>query len=135
MAGVSSSLQELLRIHLHRIWQIRSSYAPGPLRSDKTRALRTVSHGRDGTMATYVIFHEVDDVDHWLKSPKRDELFGPKGITYRTFYDPQGSKRVGLIFEIPDMDAFQELMQSEPAAEAMEYDGVHPDTILVLQEG
>jgi len=60
---------------------------------------------------------------------------GPKGITHRTFYDPQGSKRVGLIFEIPDMNAFQELMQSEAAAEAMKYDGVHPDTILVLQEG
>ena len=86
-------------------------------------------------MATYVIFHEVDDVDHWLKSPKRDELFDPKGITHRTFYDPQGSKRVGLIFEIPDMEAFQELMQSEAAAEAMKYDGVHPDTIVVLQEG
>jgi len=33
------------------------------------------------------------------------------------------------------MEAFQELMQSEAAAEAMKYDGVHPDTILVLQEG
>ena len=86
-------------------------------------------------MATYVVFHEVDDVDHWLKSPKRDELFGSKGITHRTFYDPQGSKRVGLIFEIPDMDAFQELMQSDAAAAAMKYDGVHPDTILILQEG
>jgi hypothetical protein len=86
-------------------------------------------------MATYVVFHEVDDVHHWLKSPKRDELFGSKGITHRTFYDPQGSKRVGLIFEIPDMDAFQELMQSDAAAEAMKHDGVHPDTILVLHEG
>ena len=70
-----------------------------------------------------------------IGSNRPNEFFGPQGITHRTFYDPQGSKRVGLIFEIPDMDAFQELMQSEAAAEAMKYDGVHPDTILVLQEG
>jgi hypothetical protein len=101
---------------------------PGPARCERPLG------GREGTMATYVVFHEVDDVDHWLKSPKRDELFGPTGITHRTFYDPQGSKRVGLIFEIPDMEAFQELMQSDAAAEAMKYDGVHPDTILILQE-
>jgi hypothetical protein len=86
-------------------------------------------------VATYLVFHEVDDVDHWLKSPKRDEFFGSRGITHRTFYDPQGSKQVGLIFEIPDIDAFQELMQSEEAAEVMKYDGLHPETILLLSEG
>ena len=42
-------------------------------------------------MATLMIFHEVDDVEHWLASPKREELFGPLGITVRTFRDPQGS--------------------------------------------
>lgn len=86
-------------------------------------------------MATYLAFHEVDDVEHWLGSPRREELFGPLGITTRTFHDPEGSKRVGLILEIPDLAAFQEVMQSEAAAEAMEYDGVHPDTLLVLTEG
>ena len=58
-------------------------------------------------MATYLAFHEVDDVNHWLSSPKRDEVFGPLGITARTFQDPQGSKRVGMIVEIPDFAAFQ----------------------------
>jgi hypothetical protein len=85
-------------------------------------------------MATYVIFHEVDDVDHWLSSPKRGELFGPMGITMRTFRDPEGSNRIGLIAEIPDMAAFQEFMQSETAAEAMNHDGVRPETLLVLAE-
>lgn len=85
-------------------------------------------------MATYVIFHEVDDVDHWLSSPKRGELFGPMGITIRTFRDPEGSNRIGLIAEIPDMAAFQEFMQSETAAEAMNHDGVRPETLLVLAE-
>lgn len=86
-------------------------------------------------MATYLVFHEVDDVDHWLKSTKRDELFGRLGITHRTFTDPEGSKRVGLIVEIPDLAAFQELLQSEEAAEAMKHDGVHPDTLLMLSSG
>ena len=39
-------------------------------------------------MATLLVFHEVDDVDQWLASPKRDEFFGPMGITARTFRDP-----------------------------------------------
>jgi hypothetical protein len=86
-------------------------------------------------MATYLAFHEVDDVDHWLSSTKREEVFGPLGITTRTFKDPQGSKRVGLIVEIPDFAAFQELMQTELAAEAMRHDGVHPDTLVILAEG
>ncbi|MFH5207932.1 hypothetical protein [Antrihabitans spumae] len=85
-------------------------------------------------MATYMVFHEVDDVASWLKSPKRDEVFGRLGVTYRTFVDPQGSKRVGLICEIPDMDAFQALLQSAEGGEAMKHDGVHPDTLLMLSE-
>ena len=85
--------------------------------------------------ATYLAFHEVDDVEHWLSSPKREEVFGPLGITARTFQDPQGSKRVGMIVDIPDFAAFQEFMQTEPAAEAMKHDGVHPDTLVILAEG
>jgi len=85
-------------------------------------------------MATLLAFHEVDDVDHWLSSPKRQEVFGPLGITIRTFTDPEGSKRVGLIAEIPDMAAFQELMQSQAGADAMKFDGVRPDTLLLLTE-
>jgi hypothetical protein len=94
-----------------------------------------VRQERTGPVATYLAFHEVDDVQHWLSSPKREEIFGPMGITARTFRDPEGSKRVGLIVEIPDMAAFQEFMRSEAAAEAMKYDGVHPETLLILSEG
>ena len=45
-------------------------------------------------MATYLAFHETDDVEHWLKSGKREEFFGPHGITARAFAtrtDPTGS--------------------------------------------
>jgi hypothetical protein len=80
---------------------------------------------------------EVDDVEHWLSSPKREEIFGPMGITARTFRDPEDSKRVGLIVEIPDIDmvAFQEFMQTDAAADAMKHDGVHPATLLILSDG
>jgi hypothetical protein len=46
-------------------------------------------------MATYVAFHEVHDVDHWLSSPKREEVFGPLGITVRTFKDPRARSALG----------------------------------------
>jgi hypothetical protein len=86
-------------------------------------------------MPTLIAFHEVDDVDHWLGSPKRAEVFGPLGIVIRTFRDPEGSNRVGLIADIPDMAAWQELMQSEAGADAMKFDGVRPETLVVLTEG
>jgi hypothetical protein len=86
-------------------------------------------------MRTIMIFHEVDDVDHWLKSPKRQELFGPLGMTVRTFVDPTGTNRVGLIAEVPSMEAFQEALEAPGAADAMKFDGVRPETIVVLTEG
>jgi hypothetical protein len=86
-------------------------------------------------VATYLVFHEVDDVEHWLSSPKREEVFGPMGITARTFHDPEGSNRVGLVVDIPDLAAYQEFMQTEAAADAMKHDGVRPETLLVLSEG
>lgn len=85
-------------------------------------------------MTTVIAFHDVDDVDHWLNSPKRDEVFGPEGITVRTFVDPGGSKRTGLIMEVPDMAELQEVMASEAGAEAMKYDGVHADSVVMLVE-
>jgi hypothetical protein len=85
-------------------------------------------------MATYLITHEVDDVDAWKASPNREKVFGPMGITVRAFTDPAGSNRVGLIAEIPDMKAFQAFMQTDAAATTMKHDGVRPETLLVLGE-
>lgn len=85
-------------------------------------------------MATYLITHEVDDVDAWKASPKRGEVFGPMGITVRTFSDPAGSHHVGLVAEIPDIEAFQAFMETDEAAEAMKHDGVRPETLLLLRE-
>jgi len=85
-------------------------------------------------MTTLIAFHEVDDVDHWLRSPKREEIFGSLGITVRTFVDPEKTNRVGLIAEIPDMAAFQAMMASQAGADAMKFDGVRPETLVMLVE-
>ena len=85
-------------------------------------------------MATYIAFHEVDDVDHWLHSPKRQELVGPMGITGQLFTDTARSNRVAVILEIPDMAAFQELLQSEAGADAMKFDGVRPETMVIFEK-
>ena len=86
-------------------------------------------------METMLVFHEVDDVEHWLASPKREEFFGPMGMTARTFKDPSGSNRVGLIVEVPDRATWERALQSQDAADAMKHDGVRPETIVALVEG
>ncbi|MEX1335284.1 MAG: hypothetical protein AB1Z66_08300 [Candidatus Limnocylindrales bacterium] len=85
-------------------------------------------------MTTVIAYHDVDDVDHWLDSPKREEVFGPLGIAVRTFVDPEGSKRTGVMLEVPDMAKFLDVMASEAAAAAMKHDGVHADTLVMLVE-
>jgi hypothetical protein len=80
-------------------------------------------------------FHEVKDVQHWVSSPKREEFFGPLGVTeIKTYTDPQGSNRVGLTMNVADMDAVMGAMQTQAGADAMEYDGVIPETLVILVE-
>ena len=83
-------------------------------------------------MTTLIITHTVTDVKHWLASPKRVEVFGPLGITVKTFTDPAGTNKVGLVADVPDMAAFTKFMQSPAAGEAMKYDGVQPESIQML---
>jgi hypothetical protein len=85
-------------------------------------------------MTMVIGYHEVDDSKHWLASPKREELMGPLGITVRTFVDPQNPNRAAVLFDVPDMAAFQALMQTQAAAEAMKHDGVRADTLVLLIE-
>ena len=86
-------------------------------------------------MPTVIAYHDVKDKDHWLASPKRKEFFGPLGVTnIRTFVDPENPSRVGLVVEIPDLDAVMGAMETEAAAEAMAHDGVLPETLVILVE-
>jgi hypothetical protein len=87
------------------------------------------------TMTTLVIIHEVDDVDHWRTSTRREEYFGPLGITARPFVDPDSSNRVGLIVECPSLESFQESLQGQGATDAMKFDGVRPETLTMFVEG
>jgi hypothetical protein len=85
-------------------------------------------------MRTIMIVHEVDDVAHWLASPRRREVFGPLGITVRTFVDSGQSNCVGLLVEAPSMELYREAVGSPGARAAMEHDGVRPDTLQVFIE-
>jgi hypothetical protein len=51
-----------------------------------------------------------------------------------TFVDPQNSQRTGLSMAIPDMSAFQAVLDSPAGAEAMKHDGVDPETLVLLIE-
>jgi hypothetical protein len=85
-------------------------------------------------MQTVVAVHEVDDVDHWAASPKRQEFFGAQGMSVRIFRDPQGSNRVAVLIETPDMETLEAALQTEEAAAAMEHDGVRPETLQMFVE-
>jgi hypothetical protein len=86
-------------------------------------------------MPTVIAHHDVKDTDHWLASPRRGEFFGTLGITnIRTFVDPENPNRVGLLIDVPDMDALLAALESDEAAAAMEHDGVHPETLVMLVE-
>lgn len=87
-------------------------------------------------MPTVIGHHNITkDTKHWLDSPKRKELFGALGITnIRTFVDPQNSKRVAVLMDVPDMDALAAAMQSKDAADAMAHDGVVPESLVILVE-
>jgi hypothetical protein len=86
-------------------------------------------------MPTVMAYHDVKDTDHWLSSPKREEVFGPLGVTnIRTFVNPDDSTKVGVVMDIADMDAVMKFMETKDAADAMAYDGVIPESLVLLVE-
>ena len=86
-------------------------------------------------MPTVMAYHDVKDAQHWLASPKRQEVLAPLGVTnIRTFVDPENATRVGLMMDVADLDVVMAAMQTPALAEAMEYDGVIPDSVVFLVE-
>lgn len=86
-------------------------------------------------MTTVIAHHEVKDTEHWLASPKREEVLGPLGASnIRTFVDPQNPNQVALLMDVADLDAMLAAVQNPPAelADAMDHDGVLPETISIL---
>jgi hypothetical protein len=86
-------------------------------------------------MPTVIGHHDVKDTDHWLASPKREEVFGPLGVTnIRTFVNPQNRTQVAVLMDVADLDAMMAAMETPAAAEAMSHDGVLPETLVLLVE-
>jgi len=86
-------------------------------------------------MPTVIVYHDVLDKDHWLASPKREEVFGPFGVTsMRTFVNPQNPTKVAVLMDVADLEVFMGAMQSQAAAEAMAYDGVVGETLTIVVE-
>jgi hypothetical protein len=86
-------------------------------------------------MPTVIAYHEIKDAKHWLSSPKREEFFGPLGVTnIRTFVDPQRPTRAAVLMDVPDLDKVMEAMRTQAGADAMDHDGVLPETLVVLLE-
>jgi hypothetical protein len=86
-------------------------------------------------MPTVIAHHEVKDTQHWLTSPKREEVFGPLGVTsIRTFVDQENPKRVALLMEVDDIETLAKAIQSAEVVDAANHDGVLLDTLVVLTE-
>jgi hypothetical protein len=84
---------------------------------------------------TVIGYHDVKDKDHWLASPRREEFFGPLGVTnIRTFVNPEDPTKVGLLMDVADMDVMAAAMQTQAAADAMAFDGVIAETLVILVE-
>ncbi|MEP0521944.1 MAG: hypothetical protein ABJO09_18090 [Hyphomicrobiales bacterium] len=85
-------------------------------------------------MPRVITMHEVDDVEHWLASPKRDEIFKDFASDMVTFVHPTEPNKVGLSASIPDIDKFLEINNSPIGKAAMKHDGVHAETIVFMIE-
>jgi len=86
-------------------------------------------------MPTVIAYHDVKDQPHWLASPKREEVFGPLGVTnIRTFIHPADPTKVAVLMDVADMDAVMAAMQTDTMKDAMVYDGVVADTLVILVE-
>ena len=86
-------------------------------------------------MPTVIGYHDVTDTDHWLASPKREEFFGPLGVTnIRTFVNPEQPTKVAVLMDVQDMDAVLNAVQAQEGADAMAHDGVLPETLVILVE-
>ena len=102
----------------------------------KKAVIRWMSANKEDAMPTIIGHHDITKgAQHWLTSPKREELFGPLGVTnIRIFVDPQNPTGVAVLMDVPDMGALMAAMKSKAAAEAMAFDGVVPESLVILVE-
>lgn len=90
-------------------------------------------------MTTLMIFHEVEDgnvwANAWKKGPgSRHELFAKIGVKCRNFRDPNNPNLTGVLAEVPDINAFRTMLDSDDGKKAMAEDGLKPETMKVIEE-
>jgi hypothetical protein len=90
-------------------------------------------------MPTVIIFHEVNDGDHWAKAWRqgpgsRHELFAKYDVKCKTFRDPQNKNYTGVFVEASDMAKFHAALESEEGKKAMAEDGLKLETMRMLNE-
>ena len=90
-------------------------------------------------MTTAIVFHEVKNGDVWANAWKKEpgsrhEMFSRIGVRARNFRDPQKPNHTGLILEIPDLAAFQQMLASPAGQQAMQEDGLKVETMRMLLE-
>lgn len=87
-------------------------------------------------MPTVIACHDISKgTEHWLASPKRQEVFGPLGVTnIRTFVNRANPSQVAVLMDVEDLDAVLAAVQNEAGLEAMAHDGVVPESLTILVE-
>ncbi|RYU11794.1 hypothetical protein [Nocardioides iriomotensis] len=86
-------------------------------------------------MPTIIVTHDVTDTDHWLASPRREDILPSLGASnIRTFVNPRDRTKVGLVMDIADLDVLFAALENPPdeLSEAMSYDTVLPETMAIL---
>jgi len=90
-------------------------------------------------MNTIFVFSETEDGENWAKSWKRGEgnrheMFGKIGVKCRNFRDPNNHTSTGVLFDIPDMAAFETFLETDEIKQAMAEDGLKLETFRMLTE-
>jgi hypothetical protein len=90
-------------------------------------------------MNTVIVFSETDDAENWAKSWRRGEgnrheMFEKLGIKCRTFRDANDFTSTSVLFDIPDMTAFEMLLETDEIKQAMAEDKLKLETFRMLTE-
>lgn len=81
----------------------------------------------------FLAIHDVDDVEHWYRSPARSAFFEARGMTATAFRDPAGDgSTVAVLIEAPDAASLEAALATPEARVAEEHDGVRIETLKVL---
>lgn len=90
-------------------------------------------------MTTLFAYSETEDGEKWANAWQRNEasrheMFERIGVKCRTFRDSNNPNSSGVLFEIPDMAAFDKFLETDELKQAMADDGLKVETLRLLTE-